>query len=313
MILVVSDLWLPFPGGAERLIFNLARELQRRGEHVRALTGYHAAQRFDGVDVHSYPIGVFDRRDEGAAFLSGYLASSHPQLIVTHHLYAQQFGELMIETGVPVVQIVLNGKRLARAAFAVHISEWVRERADAHVDDIVLTPLAFDDVIASSHGDRIGFIKPIEHKGAATFYAIAEAMPEREFVVLRGEWQNMEDIRELPNVTFMPPVEDIREFYAQCRLLLMPSRSEDAGTVAQEATLNGLPCVSSNVDGLNETNGGGIRLDPYDVDAWVTSIRSLDDPGVYATLVRSQCEHFESTQQSKRLDEFVQRCRELMQ
>lgn len=307
-VLVLSDLWPPFPGGAERLIFNLARDLHRRRSlfEVSAVTGYEAARQFDGPPVVHYPIGTGELRDAGAPLIRSIITATDPEAILTHHYYASQFEQELDGCGVPYVQVVLNGRRLPGAAFAVYITEWVAAQVgDVGVDDFVLTPPAFDDVIADSHGDAIGFVKPIEHKGVETLYAIAEQMPDRQFVVLRGEWQDLEDIRPRDNITFVEPVVDMRDFYRQVRLLLVPSRSEDAGTVAQEATLNGLPCVSSGVDGLVETNGGGILLDPYDLTGWVETISALDEPGLYAATVACQRAHLQALDHPALLDRFA--------
>lgn len=315
-ICVFSDLWVPFPGGAERLILNLSRDLLRRGNTVEVLTGYERPQQFDGppvvrtdlpLDRHGWAkiermLSVFEQRHR-----------AKPDVILTHHLYAHTFGERMIETGIPVVQVVLNGHRLPGAALAVYISRWVRDQAgDAEPQDLVITPPAFDDVVAETHGDAIGFIKPIPHKGVELVYAIAAAMPERQFVILRGEWQDLEVIRPAPNIEFMEPVNDIREFYARCRLVLMPSLSEDAGSVCFEATLNGLPAISTNVGGLRETNAGGIQLLPTaSAEAWAANIRSLDDSVSYAWRVTRQRDAMRKLDHAGTLDLLAQRIKAL--
>lgn len=307
VILVLSDLWLPFPGGAERLMFNVARFLAYTHD-VAVLTGYEPAKPFDGPHVHYEPIGVFDSREQGAQIVTDYIATFTPSLILTHHLYAYQFEPELEASDIPVVQLVLNHRRLPCATLAVYISEWVRQQTgDAQPDDIVITPPAFTDVIADRHGDRIGFIKPIPHKGVDLIYEIARAMPERQFVILRGEWQTLETIERLPNVLFMDPVDDIADFYAECRLVLMPSISEDAGTVAQECALNGIPCISSNIGGLRETNAGGVRITTRDPAQWAHHIRELDDPTRYNQCVESQTAQIESTYQMYRMTNLVDR------
>lgn len=290
MILFLSDLWVPFPGGAERLAFNVARSLQRRGESIAVVTGYGPAKEFDGPPVRVLPIPVGPNRDEGGRMVADLLGMVKPSVILTHHYYASQFSPEIIASGIPFVQIVLNGHRIPEAALAVYISRWVRDQCGgAQPQDIVMTPPAFDDVVASEHGDAIGFIKPLPHKGVELVYRIAALMPERRFVILRGEWQDLEVIRPAPNIEFMEPVDDIREFYARCRMVLMPSLSEDAGSVCQEATLNGLPCLSMRVGGLAETGAYGLSFLPEEpVRAWVESIRQLDDPTSYEGVVSHQ-------------------------
>lgn len=296
-VLIVSDLWLPFPGGAERMMYNIARHLLRRGHDVHVLTGYENAQQFDGAPFTQMSLGVHDQRDEGAAAVSAFIAERRPDVIITQLFYASQFGAELVASGAPVVHLVHNGTPVEGAALVAYNSRWGQQHCGGGPDTMVVSPPAFDDVVADTHGDAIGFIKPIEHKGVAMVNAIAAALPERRFVILRGEWQDIEVITDLPNVTYMEPVVDIRTFYAECRLLLMPSLSEDAGTVGQEAAANGLPCISSNVGGLPETNGGGILLPPDDLGAWLAAIALLDDPAAYqATVMRQfvyQAEHDE--------------------
>ncbi len=305
-ILVLSDLWVPFPGGAERLLFNVARDLRRRGHDVLVVTGYEHAQPFDGPEV------VVDLdlplTDAGGVCLLGHIAAFAPDVIVTHHIWARHFSTYVLAAGVPVVQVVLNGPRLPEAALAVYISEWVRDRAGTtRPEDLVLTPPAFDDVVAIGPRDAIGFVKPLPHKGVELVYKIARRLRDRRFVILRGEWQDLERIQELPNIEFLEPVVDMRDFWARIRVVLMPSLSEDAGTVAQEATRNGVPCISSDVEGLRETNGGGIRLPTDNVSRWINAIRILDNPTQYQRVVERQRAHLDSLDHAGTLDELAAR------
>lgn len=302
-MLVVSDLWLPFPGGAERLIFNLARDLQRRGCDVYALTGYAPAMQYDGPPLLVRAIGVRDQHADGAQVLADAIAQVQPDVLLVHHFYAYEFEAELVATGIPMVQVVLNTRRIPQAALGVFISGYVMGQLDHQPHDLLITPPAYvEDVAADRHGDGIGFVKPIVHKGVELVYQLAEAMPERRFVVLRGEWQNIELIRDdLPNVVYMQPVGHMATFYAECRLLLMPSRSEDAGTVAQEATLNGLPCLASDVGGLRETAAGGLLLPPDDLAAWADAIRQMDDPEQYANVAARQLRHYSAGWHGERL------------
>lgn len=306
-VLILSDLWAPFPGGAERLAFNLGRDLMQRGHQVQVLTGYELAQEFDGPPVRIHDdIGVFDNRDQGAAYVEAFIGNWAPDVIISHHLYAYQFEKELRESGVPLVHIVLNGQRIEHATFAVFISKWIRERGNARDYDLTITPPVFPDIVAERHGNAIGFIKPIHHKGVHLVYEVADMLPDKEFVILRGEWQDLEIIEEKPNVRFMEPVIDMRDFYGEINMVLMPSISEDAGTVAQEAALNGIPCLSSNVDGLYETNAGGVRLerdDPLSFVAWIVALDHL--PELRHTVVQRQTEHLKNLNQDYLLDMFA--------
>jgi glycosyltransferase involved in cell wall biosynthesis len=171
---------------------------------------------------------------------------------------------------------------------------------------MVIYPPVFDDVVAETHGNAVGFIKPIPHKGADLVYQIARLCPDREFVVLRGEWQTLEILSDLPNVVFVEPVDDIRDFWAAVRVVLVPSVNEDAGTVAQEAALNGVPCLSSNVGGLIETNGGGIILDTRDPMSWAVHLEAvLNDRDVYDAVAQRQRDYVAGWKQTELIDAFA--------
>lgn len=311
-VLVLSDLWLPFPGGCERLAFNLTRHLHERGEQVAVLTGYwdHQPEPFP---INASAIGIGPDHAVGAAIIADAVEHYRPDVILTHHLYAYEFEAELAETGIPVVHVVLNQRRLAGAALAVYISEWVRDQCgDAKPGDLVIHPPALGDVDASAWaGDHrsVGFIKPIPHKGVQLVYEIAAAEPDRDFLVLRGEWQTLEVLTDLPNVRYMDPVADIREFYAECRVVLMPSISEDAGTVAQECAVNGIPCISSDVGGLPETNAGGVILGSRDVSLWCDTLALLDDPDAYDMVADRQ--RSKQPDHTAALDEFADRVQTL--
>lgn len=312
-VLVLSDLWLPFPGGAERLQFNLARDLMQRGHDVEVLTGYEYPQQFDGPPVLSRPIGVFGDREKGARYVCRAIQQVDPDVIVTHHLYAYQFAPELLASRAKVVQLVLNTGRIPGVDLAVYISKFVAAMCGDQQDgDVVVYPPAFGDVVAHGHGDAIGFIKPIEHKGVDLFYDIARLLPNREFVVLRGEWQNLETIEELPNVRFMQPVRDIRDFYQEVRMVLMPSVSEDAGTVAQECALNDIPCLSSNVGGLRETNAGGVRITSRSARYWAHEIARLDHPRRYGLVTQRQRVAFAHMRQGERMTDLAARIERLV-
>lgn len=306
MILVLSDLWPPFPGGAERLAFNLARDLQRRGHDLRVVTSYENAQCFDGPHVAWRDVGVFDRHPIGAHAIRDVLEQYDPALVLAHGLFAYEFEAEIADHGAPWVQVVNNTRRLDSAALGVFSSQWTRDATPGgQSGDLVVHPPAFDDVVASEHQSAVGFIKPYPHKGAALVYEIARAMPERPFVVLRGEWQTLELMPddELANVTFVEPVDDMRDFYSLVDLVIMPSESEDAGTVGQECALNRIPCLSTPVGGLSETNAGGVLIDSREAWVWAHEIRRLDDGDYYAAVIERQA--LAQLRQRDELDQFA--------
>jgi glycosyltransferase involved in cell wall biosynthesis len=76
--------------------------------------------------------------------------------------------------------------------------------------------------------------------------------------------------------------DDRREdLYAGARALLLPSVDEGFGLTALEAMSAGVPLIASNRGSLPEVvGGGGLLLEPHDVEAWTVAIdRVAHDDG----------------------------------
>lgn len=328
-ILVISDLWLPFPGGAERYMRNMVLELLKRGHEVEVLTSYEPAQVENQFKCAFVSIPVYAQHGKGWDIIWNKVQSFRPQVIITHHFFAGEFPEIFSSLGIPTIEIVHSRPR-SKATLAVFNSNYT-----ANVPgqlrlprDMVILPMADPETKAASHGDYIGHIKPIGGKGIMMTYALAKRFPNRKFLVLRGEWQGAETmISGCPNVEYMEPVKDIRDFYKRCRLLLMPSEREEAGTVPFEATMNGIPCISSDVMGLPETNRGGIILpistQPWDsnmplhpdnesISRWEAAINKLDDEAYYNGIVQRQKDFMASVPWSGLYDELSGKIEELV-
>jgi len=296
-IAVLSDLWPPFPGGAEKYVYYLTKRFARQHE-VRVLTSYQkdrngehceigSIERYDGFEVERgdfichVDTNLPERCEESRAGFAKWLKAYSPDLVFKHMFFSRLFDPPIQESGLPTVQVT-HGYDTLTADIHVYNSEYTKQRQrPEQPDGIVIYPTAEQDVVAKKHvGGYLGFVKPVAHKGIDFLYELATAMPRKKFLVMRGEWTLCDRIKEgIPNITFVGPLPNIADFYAQCDLMLVPSLHEDAGTISQEATLNGLPCLSTDIMGLTETNGG-IRL-PLEVKPWVDAITELFNNGAY--------------------------------
>ena len=114
---------------------------------------------------------------------------------------------------------------------------------------------------------------------------IAGACPEIPFLFVES-WKLEDDhrarieetIAPLGNVTLENRTSDMKTVYGRTRILLAPSKWEEAwGRVASEAHCSGIPVVGSRRGGLPEAIGaGGVVLD-YDAPLadWVAAVRRL--------------------------------------
>jgi glycosyltransferase involved in cell wall biosynthesis len=335
-ILVISDLFLPFPGGAERYMFNLIQELTKRGHDISVLTSYQPALKLlsnQGGELNYKldwrDIGVYERHEMGRRVIDTFIQETKPDLIITHHFFSGEFPEIF-EYPIPVLELIHSRPRTPKAALAIFNSNYTAN-APGQLrlpQDMIILPPVGENVVAKYHEDWIGHIKPIGGKGIMMTYALARWFPKRRFLILRGEWQGAETmISGLDNIEYMQPVNDIRKFYSRCRIMLMPSEREEAGTIPQEAAVNGMVCISSDVMGLPETNRGGIILPinllPYNENApfhpdnesvarWAEEINKLDDLDYYNSVVEREQNFVKSIPWPQLFDELDSKIRALV-
>jgi len=309
-ILVLSDLWVPFPGGAERMMQNISFALKQRGAEVSVLTFYRGNARSEGgIPVKGLAIRGDTPHDAQWTIIRDEIEHTKPGVILTHQLFPDKFRAELPSMHIPIVQVVHAAPKWPYVVFAVYNSGHTMLRnSNRSPEDMIIYPPAFEDCKAPHHGQAIGFIKPVEHKGVELIYKLAARLSHRHFVILRGEWWHFDQLVDLPNVEYMAPVDNIRDFYKRCHIVLVPSLTEDAGTVPQEAAMNLLPCISSDAGGLRETNAAGIILKVSDPDSWVNAIEELYTcQGCYSSVTGQQKEHLIHMNWPQRFDELYAR------
>ena len=161
--------------------------------------------------------------------------------------------------------------------------------------------------VTGSPEGYITMINPTPVKGIDTFLEIARLMPQEKFLLVESWTLNdsalnklKAQLENLPNVRFSHRVPDVATIFSQTKLLLAPSKWEEAfGRVVIEAQSCRIPVIASSRGGLPESLGkGGICIKDYlSPSAWVTAIHSiLNSPEEYARLATLAYEHANSEQ-----------------
>ncbi len=143
------------------------------------------------------------------------------------------------------------------------------------------------------------------YKGADIFLNIADQMTDETFLLVgpisSEAIQNRTE--KMPNVSHWEWCEDMREAYAESKLVVVPSRGEEPfGRVAAEAMVSGIPCVVSNRGGLPEVVGdtGEIVRQIEAIDQWTTAVqKALSDHDPQAQ--RQRVERFSAERQVNKL------------
>ena len=147
--------------------------------------------------------------------------------------------------------------------------------------------------------DRVLFVNPVPVKGVELAFALAAACPDIPFTfvqswTLQSQWASRVAARvaALGNVVLLDAVDDMRQLYADTRLLLMPSVWEEAfGRTVVEAQINGIPALASDRGALPQVVGqAGWVLSPHaPVAQWAQALRTMyADPSPWEAAAKRQ-------------------------
>ncbi|MEJ7605031.1 MAG: glycosyltransferase [Bryobacteraceae bacterium] len=112
----------------------------------------------------------------------------------------------------------------------------------------------------------ITMVNPCAVKGIGIFLELADRMPYLEFAAVPTWGTTDNDIAALqlrPNVTIIPPTDNIDEVLKQTKVMLIPSVwAEARSRVVLESMSRGVPVVASDLGGLHEAHLGVDYLVP---------------------------------------------------
>jgi glycosyltransferase involved in cell wall biosynthesis len=303
-------------GGVQSSTHHLASALSRLGHQPAVLTSLYGGGWF-GIKARvqlklsgkgfvtdaamGYPVhrAWFAEQQVGAL-----LRMSRPDVAVIQCHQTVPIGQAFAAAGVPLVVYLRNVEfdelggnphDLPDALFIANSAFTARRYAEVFGITATVIPPTIDRhrYETTPEGDFVTFINPVPAKGLDRAIEIAAACPEIPFLFVESWLLTSEQrdelklrINGLPNIRFERRTADMKALFRRTRLLLAPSRWEEAwGRVASEAHCSGIPVVGSSRGGLAEAIGpGGMILD-YDAPLaeWVAAVRSLwSDPAAYA-------------------------------
>jgi len=287
-------------GGSERTLHEVLLDLRRRGHEVQvACTGEAFDGTVEGIAVQARPTRP--------AVRDLYLWSD---VVITQLKTRDAALRLAAIYSRPLVHFVHVGtidqrRTFGRADLVVFCSQFVQAQHPWIRDAIVVHPPINLADYETEPGDAFTLVNLSELKGAPVFYALARALPDRQFLGVRSWGEQLIPDPVPSNVEILDPVVDMREVYGRTRLLLVPSRYESYGRVAIEAAASGIPTIAHPTGGLREALGtAGVFVDRDDLPGWIRAIRQLDDPARYAGHSKDVLARARSLDSRRELDEF---------
>lgn len=147
----------------------------------------------------------------------------------------------------PIVRFTANTDKPIKV---IYNSEFVKGRCNYPNASFVWTPPINIDHWALKrdpyYNKYITLVNPLKDKGAEQFKRLAQLVPHRQFLIVKGGYYPDLQITEgyPKNVTLIEPQTDMRGVYGCTRILIYMSIHESYGMCGQEAQAAGIPVLA---------------------------------------------------------------------
>lgn len=312
--------------GSEWMAHHVNKYLIAHGHEIRVILHQatmhkiHVPYEYEGVTVLP-PTGHLD-------------AYRWADVIITHLDFTQYTLLQAMQINKPIVHFVHNDIQYSsivnspyKNQHIVYNSQWIADKKMYPNDFTVLHPPCDADYYDVNpnpiENEFITLVSLNENKGGKLFYEIAEAMPDKKFLGVKGSYDHQIIREDLPNVMIYPNTPDIRDVYKLTRTLLMPSKYESWGRTATEAMCSGIPVICTPTPGLKENcAGAGIYVgkpykdpepgqpyvNPGKAEDWVKQIRKLDNEKYYrvvSDLSRKRAKELNPVEELDNLEKYL--------
>ncbi|MFE9855601.1 glycosyltransferase family 4 protein [Streptomyces sp. NPDC005780] len=272
----------------------MLRPLAERGHDVQVwLSRYgkaHEVYDYRGIQV----VPLEARLDFPTAVKRAHALIAHLETVPSTAAMARGYGAPLVVVCHNTHRPTFRDAAAGGTALAVYNSEWMQREAELFFaeypkgvrpgSELIVRPPVFADEYATKPGKAITLVNCNPEKGGKVLRALAERMPDQEFLAVRGAYGE-QILPDLPNVEIVEHVrgEEMREkVYARTKVLLMPSSYESWGRAGCEALASGIPVVAHPTPGLCESLGeAGVFVDREDVEGYEAVIRKLLAPAEY--------------------------------
>jgi len=223
--------------------------------------------------------------------------AKRPMVLVMHNNYRKHFIQEFMRV-------------LPKNLYLIHNSYWLKEYySQFNIPSIVVfPPVYWKEYHVETTKEYVTLINLNANKGGDVLYKIAKAMPDVQFMGVKGGYDGQIIKKGLPNLTYVDNTPYIQDIYKKTDILLVPSKEESWGRVAVEAMSSGIPVIAHPTPGLLEScSTAGIFCDRNNISAWVKQIRRLKDDADFRKSVSERClERAKELDPKKQLDEMAE-------
>jgi hypothetical protein len=291
-IVLLSDTFLPGSyAGSELSAYETMRYLRSRGHTCIAFIKHPKAKEYDGFKIYQYDVtNEFCKSQLLESDVIFFQMKDDPE---NFKIIDQRNKPIFIMIHVVNCYHWLLPQNVAFPVSIVYNSHMTQDTLPTIHDNMRMIPYVNLDPFISLRdytlrSSVVCLINCNKNKGSSQFYEMVYAMPEVQFLAVKGGYAN-QDLKDPPppNLTYMENQKDVRVVFRNIGILVMPSKNETWGRTAVEAMASGVPVIHSEAGGLVECVGGaGILCQRDDIDAWCQAIRRLVGDPAYKERIR---------------------------
>lgn len=229
-------------------------------------------------------------------------AIQHSAVLVSHLDMEVHAVQSAIKAKRPIVLVMHNNYRksflqeyirmMPKNIYLIHNSKWIKEYYSIfNIPSIVVyPPVDWREYRIDSTREYVTLINLNKNKGGDVLIKIAKAMPDVNFLGVKGGYDNQIIDDSVTNIHYIENTPYIKDVYATTNILLAPSKEESWGRVAVEAMSSGIPVIANPTPGLVESCGSaGIFCKREDIGSWVKEIRRLLNDKEYYQIKSDMC------------------------
>lgn len=278
-ILLFPSTWFGcgYTAGGEVYLLRLAKYLQSQGHNIRVFANCKSPYSIYDMDVFPMPQmqNIYNDGNELCQWADLFIT----QLNGTSGAYnkARQHGKQLVFIAhntatsyvvqyMPTTQVIYNSNYVK----SVVNPKW-------QLPNIVIPPAVdYREYNRTTNGKYITLVNCNELKGGHVLVALAESMPDFQFLGVKGGY-GTQITADLPNLRYIENGSmDMREVYANTWCLIQPSHTETYGQAVLEAMCCGIPVIVSDTTGLREcVSDGGQYADRNNLQEYREKILNL--------------------------------------